>query len=194
MLMNTQPQLLQIYGYAKENSYVNFKNNTQLNWFENEGDIIPFLVSNEFNSSQVISDTTFFVSTSTTTVSQQVGPYFFGQGTNFTSNVFTDFTVHKPLYLSTLDVKCFGGFNRTIQILDENDQVVFKKVFQFSSNGVHTLSFNTLLFPGNYKIGMGFGSVVSFFRSTSNVNYPYTIPNLISITGNSMDQNQYYFL
>ena len=40
---------------------------------------------------------------------------------------------------------------------------------------------------------MGFGSVVSFFRSTSNINYPYTIPNLISITGNSMDQNQYYF-
>ena len=83
---------------------------------ENEGDIMPFLVSNEFNSSQIISDTTFFVSTSTIAVSQQVGiPNFNGQGTNFTSNVFTDFTVHKPLYLSTLDVKCFGGFNRTIQ-------------------------------------------------------------------------------
>ena len=170
------------------------ENNVQLNWFENEGDVTPFLVSNEFNSSQVISDTTFFVSTSTTTISQQVGiPNFNGQGTNFTSNVFTDFTVYKPLYLSTLDVKCFGGFNRTIQILDENDKVIFNKVFQFSSNGVHTLSFNTLLFPGNYKIGMGFGSVVSFFRSTSNVNYPYVIPNLISITGNSMNQSQYYF-
>ena len=71
---------------------------------------------------------------------------------------------YSQFYKHTI-VKCFGGFNRTIQILDENDQVVFKKVFQFSSNGVHTLSFNTLLFPGNYKI---------VFRSKSAKQYVYT--------------------
>ena len=80
----SQPQLLQGICQGEQVTLAS-ENNAQLNWFEKEGDITPFLVSNEFNSSQIISDTTFFVSTSTTTVAQQLGiPTLNGQGTNFT--------------------------------------------------------------------------------------------------------------
>ena len=93
-----------------------------------------------------------------------------------------------------------GIQDRTIIILDSTNNIVFEKTFSNISSGVQTLELNATLYPGNsYKIGLSTNSAVNLFRANSGANFPYIIPEMLSINKSvisaisSSTQQYYYF-
>ena len=121
-------------------------------------------------------------------------------GTNSSPYSYLVFDVYQNLTINSVEVKAVGIQDREVVILDSNDNLIYSKVFSFTQDGIVTLVLNATLSPGNnYKIGLASGSVVNLYRANSGANFPYEIPNFLSINKslitpiNSTVQQYYYF-
>ena len=177
-------------------------NNSEINlqWYLGQNTLESFHIGGDLEIGPIYSDTNLYVSYYDDTSCMQLGPNNFSStGINSNSYSFLKFDVYEKLILKSVDVKAVGNENRVIIILDSNENIVFEKTFLFDNDGIVTLNLNAHLYPGNnYKIGLSPGSDINLLRSSSNINFPYVLDDLISINSSMVSQTisstiQYYY-
>ena len=195
------PIIDNIYNCSGDSVVIFSNDNQNLNWFANENDFQSIAHGSSFITDNLFSDTSFFVSEYSDTSCFQTGlNYFPANGINSTYHAYLLFDVFQKLQIQSVDVKAMGSQDRTIIILDSTNNIVFEKTFTNLSSGVQTLELNAVLYAGNnYKIGLSTNSTVNLFRANSGANFPYIIPEMLSINKsqisaiNSTTQQYYYF-
>jgi subtilisin family serine protease len=199
--LSEAPNLDSIYSCVGDSVVVHSSNGADLNWYREESDLQKINYGPSLTTGSIFRDTSFFVSEPFDTSCYQTGLTYFPSNGVFSSNYsYLLFDVFQKIQLQSVDIKANGNNDRTIIILDSINNIVFEKTFSNINTGVQTLELNAILFPGsNYKIGMSPNSTVDLFRANSGANFPYLIPNMISINKsvisaiNSTIQQYYYF-
>ena len=195
------PIIDSINSCSGDSVIISSNENGILNWYANENDFQPIAYGSRLVTDNLYTDTSFFVSESSDTSCFQTGlSYFPANGVNSTNHAYILFDVFQKLLIQSVDVKAMGIQDRTIIILDSTNNIVFEKTFSNISSGVQTLELNAIIYTGNsYKIGLSTNSVVNLFRANSGANFPYIIPEMLSINKSvisaisSSTQQYYYF-
>ena len=143
--------------------------------------------------------TNTFASTTTVYVESQVSTeetYNVGIADNSSATAYTQngqnrgltFTVSQALTLVSVDVYCSqNNQTKTITISNSSNQQVYSQSDTLAY-GLNTLTLNVELDPGTYNIYAS--SVRNTYRQ--NGNFPYSVENVISITG-PYNTNTYYY-
>ena len=144
--------------------------------------------------------TNTFASTTTVYVESQVGTeetYNVGISDNSSATEYTQnqnnrglkFTVSKALTLVSVDVYCTqANQTKTITISNSSNQQVYSQPHTLAY-GLNTLTLNVDLEPGTYNIYAN--NIRYTYRQ--NGSFPYSVDNVISITGAYGSQNSYYY-
>lgn len=117
-----------------------------------------------------------------------------------TTNGTNDFTVLAPCTLRSVKVYTDSVGFREVQLLDASNNVVNSTLVNIPVDSSR-ITLNYVLSPGTYHLTTNSTVNMSSFgtngprlqRSSSNVVYPYTINNLISITGSNQGAFYYYY-
>ncbi len=143
--------------------------------------------------------TNAFAETTTVYVESQIGSeetYNVGIADNSSATAYTNngqnrgltFTVSQALTLVSVDVYCTqANQTKTITISNSSNQQVYSQSHTLAS-GLNTLTLNVELTPGTYNIYAN--SVRYTYRQ--NGSFPYSVDNIISITG-PYNTNTYYY-
>ena len=175
------------------------ENGNNLVWYNNEHDADPTHTGANYLTNTLLQTDTFYVASESFSPIESAGkPDDSGGGSNFGGNQYLVFDVYEPIEIVSVEVRAYGGAERTIEILNESGQVVFQKIVNVPSTGTHRVNINAHLDPGNdYLIGVALNSLVNFHRNNNGVNYPYTTPGLLSIKRSTSTDNNgldhYYF-
>lgn len=157
-----------------------------------------------FTTPVLSSTTTYWVENATAYpgASHATGmPYH--QGTLYsggTTNGTNDFTVTAPCTLASVKVYTDSVGQREIQLLDASNAVVQSLLVNIPVD-TSRVTLNFALTPGTYHLTTNatvnqanFGTVSPRLqRSSLGVSYPYTVNNLLSITGSNQGGNYYYY-
>ncbi len=198
--LTSPPNFEDIYICEGDSAILQSDNESNLKWYSREGEVESFHEGSSFQFGPINKDTSVYVTYFEDTSCLQLGPRsFLSNGFNSNTYSFLVFDVYKKLIVKSVDIKAEGIEDREIVILDSSDNIIFQKTFSFTTDGVFTLNLNASLYPGdNYKIGLATGSDVNLFRTSSNINFPYLIDDVLSIN-NSMPSSttastlQYYY-
>lgn len=128
-------------------------------------------------------------------LSGHVGPEdnTIGGGNNYTTSQYQEFTVYKASVLKSVKVYSSTAANRTIELRNSSGTLLQSTTVNIPS-GTSTVTLNFDLQPGTDFRLVAAGNSVNLYRNSSGANYPYTIANLISVTGNSVnDLARWYF-
>ncbi|MBK7855221.1 MAG: T9SS type A sorting domain-containing protein [Bacteroidetes bacterium] len=121
-----------------------------------------------------------------------------------TTNAKTYFDVINSCTLQSVKVYTDTPGDRNIQLYDNTGAVIYNQVITVNPD-TQVITLNWTLTPGtDYAIGTdeaynlniaGWNQVSPRFRRTNGggIVYPYTIPNLVTITGNDLLNNFYYY-
>lgn len=199
--LNPPPDIGNLYVCHGEEAEIEVYDYENLNWYKSENDLESIYTGPVISLGQLSKDTSLFVSNFTDTICWNSGmTTFSNSGTNSNTYSYLVFDVHQDLIIQSVEVKALGTQNREVIILDSNDNLIYSKVFSFSQDGIVTLSLNATLPTGNnYKIGLASNSNVNLYRANSGANFPYQIPDFLSINKslinpiNSTVQQYYYF-
>lgn len=169
----------------------------KLNWYDMQGNYIgtgspfqtpPLSSQTSYQAQNVIAYPVNFVGPSDNSIGG--GGY---HGTGFTGTV--NFTASAGLTVISAWVDAEYAGVRDFNLWDDIDgngnilQTVSVNI-PFSGPGRVDLGFQ-VPGPGDYSIG---GTGVDLYRNNSGANYPYTVANLITMTGSSAGNNFYYYL
>lgn len=166
--------------------------NGTLHWFDAQTGGTELGTGNSYTNA--------FAETTTVYVESQIGTeetYNVGIADNSSATAYTQsqtrgltFTVSQALTLVSVDVYCSqNNQSKTITITNSSNQTVHTSTHTLAS-GLNTLTLNAELEPGTYNITT---NVRYTYRQTTS--FPYTIDNVISITGqyNYQYGTQYYY-
>lgn len=166
--------------------------NGTLHWFDAQTGGTELGTGNSYTNA--------FAETTTVYVESQIGSeetYNVGIADNSSATAYTQsqtrgltFTVSQALTLVSVDVYCSqNNQSKTITITNSSNQTVHTSTHTLAS-GLNTLTLNAELEPGTYNITT---NVRYTYRQTTS--FPYTIDNVISITGqyNYQYGTQYYY-
>ena len=168
-----------------------------INWYDQLVGGNSIHTGNTFTTPLINNSTTYYVEASSAGGINNVGPAdnSFGNGGYFTNGgrhlVFDAFS---DLTLNSVWVDADGAGNRTIELRNSNGVVIKDTTINIpDGQGRITLNFN--ISPGtDYQLGVTASSDPSLYRNNSNVNYPYSIANLISIKqSNANTPGAYYY-
>lgn len=171
-----------------------------LRWFDREFGGSPITTGANLNVNQPNGDTTFWVEDFVTGTGGSLGPTFnnIGPGANFNGDQYLIFDVYKTLILTDVFVYAQGNGVRTIELRDNNGNVVQSKTLNIS-NGLFNVDLDFLIEPGtDYELGVDYsgGNTLNLYRNSSGAQYPYTLPGMLSIKRSSATSNPlayYYF-
>lgn len=121
----------------------------------------------------------------------------FGSGSYFTvtgTDHYQTFDVLQPCMLKTVVVYSGAAGNRIIQLRNSASAVITSTTINVAS-GTQTLTLNFPLTPGsNYQLVLsGTSPVTNLYRNNTGSGYPYNINSLVTITGNDVGSNYYYY-
>ncbi|WP_299903011.1 PKD domain-containing protein [uncultured Aquimarina sp.] len=105
------------------------------------------------------------------------------------------FDADQPIMLKKATVIAQGSGNRTLQLIDASGTVLETKTINIP-DGENVIDINMNIPAGN-DMEIGFLEEANLFRSNDNVNYPYTVNNIVSIKRSSATTNPqgfYYYL
>ncbi|WP_378172679.1 PKD domain-containing protein [Aquimarina sp. SS2-1] len=105
------------------------------------------------------------------------------------------FDAEQPIILKRATVIAQGSGNRTLQLIDANGTIIDTKTINIP-DGENTIEINMNI-PVGTNMEIGFLEEANLFRSNSNINYPYTINNVINIKRSSATTDPegfYYYL
>ena len=197
--IDTSPSVQGVSICSGESAELISENGNNLVWYENENDEDPTYIGVNYLTNNLTQTATFYVASESFSPIESAGkPDDSGGGSNFGGNQYLVFDVYEPIEIVSVEVRAYGGAERTIEILNETGQVVFQKIVDVAATGTHRLNINAHLEPGNdYQIGVALNSLVNFHRNNTGVNYPYTTPGLLSIKRSTATDNNgldhYYF-
>ncbi len=162
-------------------------------WYKNKTDIVPIKISN-FLETEVNSDTSFYLSSLSYSMIKRVGDKDLNIiNGEFSNNAqYLKFNAYKNFILKSVWINCLQSQNVTIELFDEKNQLIYSSPLYLYS-GTQKISLNIPITIGdNYKIGLS--NNANCFVKTKFVTFPYSIQNIISITGNSNLNNSYPYL
>ena len=114
---------------------------------------------------------------------------FYNAGTSH----YLKFDCYQALTLKSFDVYARTTANRNFRIETPNQQVLFDTTV-LCNPGLNTIIVNKTLATGSQYRLVANGSPVNYlYRNTSGAAFPYMIPGLFSITGNSYSNPAYYY-
>ncbi|MHA7060124.1 PKD domain-containing protein [Aquimarina sp. M1] len=105
------------------------------------------------------------------------------------------FDTEQPIILKKATVIAQGSGNRTLQLIDVNGTIIDTKTINIP-DGENTIDINMNI-PAGTDMGIGFLEEANLFRSNTNINYPYTVDNVINIKRSSATTDPegfYYYL
>jgi len=177
--------------------------NDSIYWFANAFDSIPISSGNSFTTPPLYDTTIYYVVAGQAQFgpapSQFVGPQnnTIGSGGTIGATSYNQiFNVINPSGLTILKVDIYpatAGSAFTMVIRNSGGTIIQ------SYSGVTTVANIKETITVNFQVPVGTGyqlgytSGPSFYRNTSGAVYPYTIPGLISITGNTFSSGQNYW-
>jgi PKD repeat protein len=143
--------------------------------------------------------TTYYVESSVSGPSQHVGPLSNAIGTgsisSFPSTRYLKFDVLSPVTLISTLVYSDTAMTRDIFVADASGTIIHDTLMYITA-GTQRITLNFDL-PTGMNMRIGVNGVSRFFRNQSGAVWPYTLPGLVSITGNSSTQpnstSYYYF-
>ena len=109
------------------------------------------------------------------------------------------FDVYNPIEIVDVQVYTNTPGLRIIQLRDKFGATLASKVVNLTGSGQQTVLLNFRIEPGvDYELGLASNSpVINMYRSNGDINFPYTLDGLATITHSSSDQNNglnhYYF-
>ncbi len=143
------------------------------------------------------STTTFYVQSSDTLwgATGYVGPAdnTIGTGGYYSNDQHQLFNALKPIIIKSVKVFANSTKNRIIQLRNSAGTVLISDTVSIAQ-GTQVVPLNFNVAPGNaYQLGWAVGSQPDLYRNSVGAHYPYTLPGLITITGNSAsDTNRWY--
>ncbi len=162
-----------------------------LNWYDAAG---TFLATGTSYTTPMLTSTTTYYVEGVTGSTQNVGPL---NGASVGSGGFHNasaqyllFTVLEAFTLKSAWVSSNQAGNRTIELRNGNGGLISSQTINIP-NGDSRVTLNLNLTPGSYQIG---GNNMNLFRNNSNPSYPYSISNLVEITGSTAGPDYYYYL
>lgn len=115
-----------------------------------------------------------------------------GTGSNHTNDSRYQFLdVYKPFTLNEVTIYSNQAGNRTIQIRDNAGNVLNQVVVNVPT-GEQRVTLN-LPIPIGTGLQLGISGLSEMYRTSSGTNYPYTVPNVVSITGSNGGSDYYYY-
>ncbi len=137
-------------------------------------------------SPNISATTTYYVSTTTASAPQNIGPVdtSFGSGINFTANDMHGllFDVLSPCRLKTVKVYAGTAGNRTVELLSGvGGTVLLTKVVNIPA-GQSRITLDFDLGVGNQQFIKITGALVDLRRTGGGASYPYNLAGLVSIT------------
>lgn len=174
-------------------------------WYVSETSVVPMGIGNTFETPVINEETTFYVSD----LNEYGGGEFDGgmpqhQGSNFNGNNFNGqvlFDAHAMFTLKQVTVGTDVAGAREVQLLDANDVVLATKQFDLPL-GESVIDLNFVVEAGTgYKLvtnsdvnqsTLGTDSP-RLLRSDEGVNYPYEVPDVLTITNSNYGSGFYYY-
>lgn len=116
-----------------------------------------------------------------------------GNYNNANNDRFEYFDCYQPIHLVSVTVYASGTANREFQLLDATGAVLLDTIINVP-DGTQEVFLNWSLPVGN-GLQIGVLATANLYRNSDGANYPYTVPGILSITGNNAnDPVRYYFL
>lgn len=186
---------------AGTNATFTASGSNQVFWYNNLTSSTPVQTGNTLSVNQPAGTYTYYAESINDTTTRKVGPNTFLNG-GFLNSVdrYLVFDVFEELTLKSVLVNAQNAGNRTFQLRNSSGQVLQQIVINLPA-GQSRANLNFVIPPGtNYQLKLG-GSTSSLWRAddVANVQYPYTIQNLISIKesdvglSNANNANRYYY-
>lgn len=141
-------------------------------------------------------DTTFYLATQAN-ISYNVGPTdnSIGGGGNFANagaqQVY--FTTFKTVVIDSFAVYPDGPGNVVLNLKDQNGVVLQSDTVAVTGTGKTMIPVGFTVAPGSYEIDGDGSTTGGLYRNSAGANYPYSIPAVMEITGNSFGSGYYYF-
>ncbi|HOE05795.1 MAG TPA: PKD domain-containing protein [Bacteroidales bacterium] len=172
--------------------------NQTLNWYSAPGQLNPVQMGPNFSIAALTHDTTLYYSYQTISPS-----IYFGLKDNSGAGGYFNFSIDRAVYLDALDdvviksaqVYASGAGNRTITLKNSSGQVLDTRVVNIPDGGSR-IDLNFEIPQGNgYAIHVNTANNLSYTGDYGgpNVGYPFTVPGIISITGNNYSNSFWYF-
>ncbi len=141
-------------------------------------------------------DTTFLLK-SVASVKYNVGPLdnTIGTGGNFVNAGVQQmyFTAHSTFTLDSVDVYPNGAGNVVVNLNDQNGVVLQTATAAVSGAGRQQIYVGFLITPGSYELDGNNSTTGGLYRNDVGASYPYSVPNIVDITGNSFGTTYYYY-
>lgn len=148
-----------------------------------------------FNTPPLPATTTYTVREAENVPSQKVGPVDNkggGGGNHNTAGVRkVNFTALKAFTIKTVLVYAQGAGNRPISLFDAAGNIL-KTVTVNIPNGESRIALN-LAVPGPGDYALGAGPNTNLYRNNNGIQYPFTLANLVTITGSNAGQDGFYY-
>jgi Zn-dependent metalloprotease len=162
-------------------------------WYDSPNGNTAIFIGEEFETPPLPSTTIYYVEDRISNGGGSVGPAnnTFGAGGNHnnTSTQYIEFTANQSITIETVRVFSGGSGNRTVQIWDNNGNLVESIPVNIGS-GNQVVTLNVLLQPGSYRIG---GTQMNLYRNNAGASFPYSLAGLVDITGSSAGSAFYYY-
>lgn len=173
-----------------QNYTLSFHTDDSIAWYETILSTAPV-----WNNSIVLTpDTTVFASTYQDMSTVAIGKLDTIGGGGFiyqNREHYLHFNLHADVLLKSVDIYSMSPGQKTIKVLNNNNQVVTTKSVTFTE-GKNTIFLDFYIPMGdNYKLVAP--AYVSWYANISFSNFPYSIQNIIDIDSSSQGNNYYYF-
>jgi hypothetical protein len=168
------------------------------NWYTAATGGAPVFTGASYTTPVLTANTTYYVAASNGGGGlQSVGAPNLSIGSaSAVGSYYMNFTVLVPTTIQS--VNAYFSTVGTPFVLNIRNASTLASVFSFpgtttvsGTTTAQTISINATLSPGNYQ--MGWTTDPGTYRVSTGANYPYTIPGVISITGNTFNDPNYYY-
>lgn len=113
-----------------------------------------------------------------------------GSGGFVTSAQYLTFTVYSSMTLMSVEIEANTAGNKTIQLQDSAGTMLQTTTVNVTA-GISRVALNWAVTPGKYRLA-GTGTT-DLYRNNGGVNYPFSLPGVLDITGSSNGAASYYF-
>ncbi len=165
---------------------------SNIEWYDEGGDVVGS--GNTFITPEISETTDYYaadlniVEPSTTFIGKFDNS---GGGGNFNGNQHLVFDTYLPVTIKSVKVYAEGAGNRTIVIMDQVGMHIASDIF-YLEDGEQRVELNMAV-PAGLSNEIGLIGEPNLFRNSSNTNYPYTIPDTLSITSSTAESEDYYY-
>jgi PKD repeat protein len=166
-------------------------------WYSSPVSSVPLDSNQVFYTPVLDSTQVFFVRSNNLISVPNAGPgnNQFGGGSYFTGNTYQylSFDAKAGFILKRVRVYANTAGTRNIQLRNPQGQVLQTKSVSIPQ-GESLVDLGFQIVPGEgYQLGLAGGASNNLFRNNSGAAYPYEIPGILSITGNSAGNPAFYY-